>query len=159
MRLPHFSLVAVYFLLGSLADPQSKAEGTVEPDALDKYLNQQIQFLGAGGQKVAYLYNYSQMKFVAIILVLSVFFNAIFRLAHLTFRPQKRTKQVAPSGRLVLLEPFSSLVSKYAIHRICFGDLWCEGWFLETAPPPHCCHPISPPMHPPPAALTSRPCN
>ncbi|XP_075253206.1 uncharacterized protein LOC142345008 [Convolutriloba macropyga] len=44
-------LVAVYFLLGSLADPQSKAEGTVEPDALDKYLNQQIQFLGAGGQK------------------------------------------------------------------------------------------------------------
>ena len=35
-------------------------------------------------------------------------------------------------------EPFSSLVSKYAIHRNCFGDLylWCRGWFLEVDPPP-----------------------
>ena len=48
-------------------------------------------------------FNCSQTKFLAIIWVLSVFFYAIFglpifRLKHLTFRPQKRDKQVAPSG-------------------------------------------------------------
>ena len=47
--------------------------------------------------------NCSQTKFIAIIIVLSVFFYAIFRLTDfssdaLTFRPQKRDKQVAPSG-------------------------------------------------------------
>ena len=47
--------------------------------------------------------NCSQTNFVAIILVLSVFFMRffawpIFRLTLLTFRPQKRDKQVAPSG-------------------------------------------------------------
>ena len=33
-------------------------------------------------------------------------------------------------------ETFSSLVSKYAIHRNCFGDLhlWCGGRFLEVDP-------------------------
>ena len=33
------------------------------------------------------------------------------------------------------LEPFSSLVFKHAIDRICFGDLylWCEGRFLPHA--------------------------
>ena len=60
------------------------------------------------------LINCSQTKFVAIILVLSVFFYAIFRLTNfssdaLTFRPQKRDKQVAPSGHYVLLEPFRSV--------------------------------------------------
>ena len=49
------------------------------------------------------IFNCSQTKFVAIILVLSVFFYAIFRLTNfrlifLTFRPQKRDKQVAPSA-------------------------------------------------------------
>ena len=45
--------------------------------------------------------NCSQTNFVAIILVLSVFFYAIFRLTDFlsdTFRPQKWDKQVAPSG-------------------------------------------------------------
>ena len=108
----------------------------------------------------------SRMQFVAIILVLSVFFMQffawpIFRLTHLTFRPQKGAKQVVPSGHNVLVEPFSSLVFKYAIHRICFGDLYlcCEGRFLEIDPPPpvalpHCCHPISSPVHPPLRSLS-----
>ena len=47
--------------------------------------------------------NCSQTKFVAILLVLLVFFYAIFRLTDFSsdafdFRPQKRDKQVAPSG-------------------------------------------------------------
>jgi len=43
------SLVTVYFLLGSISDPDSaKAASGGEPDALDKYLNQQFQFLGNG---------------------------------------------------------------------------------------------------------------
>ena len=89
------------------------------------------------------VFNCSQTKFVAIILVLSFFFMQIsagpnLRLTHLTFCPQKRFKQVAPSGP-VLIEPFSSLVFKYAIHRVCFGDLylWCEGRFLEIDSPTH----------------------
>ena len=47
--------------------------------------------------------------FVAIILVLSVFFYAVFRLTLLTLRPQKRDKQVALSGHKVRLELFSSV--------------------------------------------------
>ena len=48
------------------------------------------------------MFNCSQIKLVAIILVLSVFY-VIFRLTDflsepLTFRPQKRDKQVAPGG-------------------------------------------------------------
>ena len=50
-------------------------------------------------------------------------FNAIFRLTHLTFRHQKRDKQVVPTWNKVLLEPFSLVVSQYAIHRNCFGDI------------------------------------
>ena len=63
------------------------------------------------------------------ILVLLVFFNAIFLLdrffclTRLTFRPQKRDKYGAPNGYYVVLDPFSSLVSKYAINRNCFGAL------------------------------------
>ena len=39
----------------------------------------------------------------------------------------------------MLLEPFSSLVAKYAIQRNCFGDLclWFEGRFLKGDHPPH----------------------
>ena len=49
------------------------------------------------------LINCSQTKFVAIILVLSVFFNAIFRLTDFSsyafdFSSSKRDKQVARSG-------------------------------------------------------------
>ena len=42
-------------------------------------------------------------------------------------------KEVAPRGQLFILEAFSALVSKYAIDRNFFGDLylWCEGRFLE----------------------------
>ena len=60
-----------------------------------------------------------------------------FRLTHLTFRPQKRDKQVEHSGHQFLLEPFSSLVSKCAIHRNCLRNLYLllravlKGW-----PPP-----------------------
>ena len=60
------------------------------------------------------VFNCFQRKFVTVILVLSVFFLRffawpIFRLTPLTFRTQKRDKQVAPSGHWVLLEPFSSI--------------------------------------------------
>ena len=53
---------------------------------------------------------------VAIILIMLVFLCVffawpIFCQTHLTFRPQKRDKQVAPSDCYVLLEHFSSLVS------------------------------------------------
>ena len=111
--------------------------------------------------------NCSQTKFVAILFVLSVgFFNAIFRLTDflsvpLTFGPQKRDKQVLPSGY------FSSLVCKYAIHRN-FEDLYlrCEGRFLEVDtshipppptlnPPPPLISPLSRHPHPNPHPCTS----
>ena len=80
---------------------------------------------------------------------------------HLTFRSQKRDKQLAPSGHQVLLEPFSSLVFKYAILRMRLGDiyLWCEGRFLEIDPHPTVATPSAPgaPPSPPPAALTYAP--
>ena len=49
------------------------------------------------------------------------FFASIFRMTHLTFRPQKRDKQVAPSGHKVILEPFSFIVFKFAgrLRAIC----------------------------------------
>ena len=82
----------------------------------------------------------------------------IFRQTYLILRPQKRGKEVESGGHYFFLELFSSLVSKYAIHRNCLGDLylWCEGRFLKIDPPP-----IAPTSLPPihfctPAALTSR---
>ena len=71
-------------------------------------------------------------KFVPFILVLSVFFYAIFRLIDFasdltrsTFRRQKLDKQGAPSKHYVLIEPFSSsLFSMYAISRNSFGELY-----------------------------------
>ena len=96
------------------------------------------------------------MKFVAIIIIPSVFFMQFlldrFSSDPLTSRAQKRDKEVAPSGHQVVLVTFSSLVSKYAIHRNCFGDLylWFEGLFLEidpTAHPAPTSAPQSPPLH------------
>ena len=54
-----------------------------------------------------------------------------------TFRPQKWDKQVAPSGRQVLLEPFSSLASLYAIRQNCYEKIisWREGRFLILPKP------------------------
>ena len=89
--------------------------------------------------------NRSQTKFVALRLVLSVFY-AIDCLTQFCsnpfdFFPQNWDKQVVPSGiyERALVEPFSSLVSKYVVHRNCFGDLylWCEGRFREVNPTPH----------------------
>ena len=155
---------------------------------------------------VLHFVNCSQTKFVVTILVLFVFLcNFLLDRCFvwpMIFRPEKRNKQVASSGHWVFLEPFSSLVSNFAVHRNCFGDLyvWCEGWLLRcwtpiphNIPPPpptsvpslhspnlHLCtsfrpegphaakDPIptvaanpqlSPPVAPPPAALTSRPFN
>ena len=107
------------------------------------------------------MFNCSQIKFVAIILVLSVFLmpnfaRPIFRLTSLTFRPQKQVKQVALFGYLVLSGALRSLVSMYAIHKKCFGDLylWFQGRFLVVDPPPtsgpHCTKPTPPPPTPPP---------
>ena len=58
--------------------------------------------------KFVVIVNWSQMKFVAIIVVLFFVFMRflawpIFRLTHLTFRPQKLDKQLAPGGHYVLL--------------------------------------------------------
>ena len=68
----------------------------------------------------------SQKNFVAIILVLSVFFMQFFarpnfRLTHLTFRPQERDKQVAPSEHLVLLELFSSVLAQTVLETYSYG--------------------------------------
>ena len=107
------------------------------------------------------VFNCSQIKFVAIILVLSVFLmpnfaRQIFHLTSLTFGPQKQDKQVALIGYLVLSGALRSLVSMYAIHRKCFGDLylWCQGRFLVVDPPPrhfrsslHQTPPPKPPLH------------
>ena len=85
--------------------------------------------------------NCSQTKFVAIVLVLSVFYAIfrlpIFRLTLLTFRPQKLDKQVAA---LSALRAFQLCFSSN-----CFRDLylWCEGRLLEVedtpllTPPPN----------------------
>ena len=97
------------------------------------------------------LFNCSQTKFVAIILVLVVSFMRffawpIFGLTHLTFRPQKRDKLVAPSGHQVLFsEPFSSLDSKYSIRRNCFKT------YTHTHTHTH--SPLS--LHPPPPSILS----
>ena len=48
----------------------------------------------------------SQRKFVAIMIGPVGLFHAIFPLTHLTFRPQKRDKQVEPSGHLSALRAF-----------------------------------------------------
>ena len=82
----------------------------------------------------------------------------IFRLTLLTFRPQKRDKQVAPSGHFVLLEPFRSFSSN------CLGDLylylWCEGRFLKVDTPPFVDPPpplLAPPPPPPNRAFAPPP--
>ena len=59
-----------------------------------------------------------QKKFVAIILVLSVFL-CDFLLDPIGF-----------SSRETGSAPFNSLASKYAIHRNCFGDLYL--WWVAT---------------------------
>ena len=88
------------------------------------------------------LFNCSQRKFVAIISVLVVSFMRFFAwpffgLTHLTFRPQKRDKLVAPSGHQVLFsEPFSSLDSKYSIRRNCFKTYTHTHSPLSLHPPP-----------------------
>ena len=39
----------------------------------------------------------------------------------LTFRPQKRDKQVAPSGHLVILELFSSVSAQTVLESYAYG--------------------------------------
>ena len=75
--------------------------------------------------------------------------NDFFCLMQLTFRPQKRDKQLAPSGHQVLLEPFSSVSAPTVLETYTY--LWYEGRFLEVEDTPTVDHP--PPPHlplPPP---------
>ena len=96
-----------------------------------------------------------QMKFLAILLVLSVFFMRffawpIFRLTLLTFRPQKRDKQVAPSGNQVLLEAFSSVFQLKLFWKLILM-VWravLRGWrHPHCWPPTIAPHPAVPPPH------------
>ena len=126
----------------------------------------------------AVMFNCSQTKFVAIILVMSVFFNAIFRLPDFSsdafdFSSSKTGQTGSAQRALSALRAFQLCFSSS-----CFGDLylWCEGRFLEveTRPPPppvltphpqyflhppprccpppptHCCPPSAPGAPPPP---------
>ena len=74
----------------------------------------------------------------------------------MTFRPQKRDKQVALNGHYMLLEPFISVSAQTVLET----SLWCEWRFLEVedtptvnpipllfperAVAPHCCPPLPP---------------
>ena len=75
------------------------------------------------------IFNCSQTKFLAIILVLSVFFMRffawpIFRLTLLTFRPQKRDKQVAPNPVLPPSAPVAPQKSVRLIIGFACGIQW-----------------------------------
>ena len=66
----------------------------------------------------------------------------IFRLTLLTFRPQKRDKQVAPSGHYVLLEPFRSVSAQTVLETYTLLMVWgavLRGWhpppFVDPPPP------------------------
>ena len=81
------------------------------------YLYKHVSIISAVFCKFSFLLTFliAQMKFVAIILVLSAFFNAIFRFTLFFVWPiwlfvlETREKQVAPSGNFVVLEHFSSV--------------------------------------------------
>ena len=117
------------------------------------------------------IFNCSQTKFVAIILVLSVFFYAIFCLTDFSsdafdFSSSKTGWTGSAQRALSALRAFQLCFSSN-----CFGDLylWCEGRFLKVEdtpsvdppycptrpptrcfPPPQCCPPISPWCNSPP---------
>ena len=87
--------------------------------------------------------NCSQTKFVPIILNLSVFFNAIFRLTDFSFDTfdfsySKTGKTGSAQWALSVLRAF----------QLCFRDLYlcCEGRFLEVEDTPN----FAPPPPPPP---------
>ena len=54
-------------------------------------------------------------------LLMRLFARPIFCLTHLTFCPQTRNKQVAPSGYQVLSEPFSSVLAQTVSETDIFG--------------------------------------
>ena len=99
---------------------------------------------------------------------LSVFFMRffawqIFCLTHLTFRPQKRDKQVAPSGHYVLLEPFSPVSAQTVLDTKGRLSL-IEDPHTPPLTPHYCPHSsravasISPPVQPPsPVATDEQP--
>ena len=101
-------------------------------------------------------FNYSQKKFVAIILVLSVLFYAIFRLTDFSsdafdFSSSKTGQTGSAQRALSFLRAFQLL----CFSSNCFGYLylWCEGRFLEVEDTPT----VEPPPpnwpSPPPTAL------
>ena len=106
-------------------------------------------------------YTLSQTKFVAIMLILLVFFLA-YSLHQFFFRPiclfvlRNRIKRQLPVSIKFSQSPFSPFVSKCANNRNCFGDLYlrCEGCLLEIDPHPHTTPNISPPPIPTPAHLS-----
>ena len=93
------------------------------------------------------LFSGSQTKFVAIVLVLSVFFlcdfslDRIFRLTLLTFRPKKQDKQGSAQRALSALRAF-----QFCFSPNCFGDLTVDKLLTlpTTAPTP----PLLPPTPP-----------
>ena len=104
------------------------------------------------------MFNCSQTKFVEIILVLSVFFKAIFRLTNFSsddfdFSSPKTGQTGSAQQALSALRAFQLCFSSN-----CFGDLylWCEGRFLEIedTPPPL----FTPPLLTPPPSPHRRCC-
>ena len=93
--------------------------------------------------------NCSQTKFVTIILVLLVFFNAIFRLTDFSSDPFDFLSSKTGSAQRAL----SALrASQLFFSSNCFGDLWCEGRFLEVENTPT----VDPPLlHNPPRTVST----
>ena len=82
------------------------------------HLNQIIHF------QIEAFFNCSQTKFVAIILVLSVFFSAIFRLTDFSSDAAFEflsSKTGSAHRALSALRAF-----QLCFNSNCFGDLWCE---------------------------------
>ena len=102
--------IKLWFRIDSLNHPIYTVEGLEELPLNNMILLKHLS---------CYTFNCSQKKSVAITLVLSVFFNAIFGLTNFSsdafdFSSSKTEKQVAPSGHSVLLEPLSSVSAQTA---------------------------------------------
>ena len=95
------------------------------------------------------LFNYSQTKFVAAMLVLLVFLTQfvvwlIFRVTHLTFRPQNRDRHVATSGHY----SFLNILALFQLKPVLRGWRPSPTVDFPLYPPTRCRSPT--PLLPPP---------
>ena len=75
----------------------------------------------------------------------------------MTFRPQKRDKQVAPSGHYVLLEPFRSVSAQTVLETYTYTYGVMGGSLRLTPPPPLLTPTPTIGSTPPPTALLPPP--